>query len=601
MMSKSGMDKPAVLRRKLQDNIGRYTVEPVGIVYNTHRYRGLSDFQYSMSNSNFMNSFVGQVIPGSIPKIRQFSIESGTAQGPNIDLIPPPFFAPHGMPNVYMYSQNPFVRGKDGTEVPTYDAPAAFVNPPSSSSGSDEDSDASDDSAEFNKVVNTSMRGTAPGYFIRYNDFPAPLRPRMPPDETDPHVRAVMGELKAAMDERPAWTRRSMFNRLSSAVSSLPKSGNIIKHCIQYAGFQFRGGPWRDSLVKYGVDPRLDAKYRVYQTLIFKLHKRQVGNVGGSWQSVRRKEVSTLSGSFGRYWKGVDDGVDRSDGHKFDGTSFSTDGKVWQVCDISDPLLKRLFDEAVPLPECDFEKSGWYSPVLWCVAKAIMKRKMLAIRFKRDIPDSAYHEALDIVRRAAEGELEDIDNLTVPLPPLHLTPEEREQIRGRRVKTGRKGRERDKNKNAPLRIRHMGSDKPREVRIVHYPGDDRRVEDMSYPASVVDSARGTPVSKGDKGLETVDEAADEAETLGELLESDDDDDQDDEDDDEEEEDDDDDEEEVEPEEEEEDEDTEVLEAVEEFTADYGEEGEEYDEEEDGDAGGDYGEGASTGAAGYRGW
>lgn len=219
-MSRSGLDRPAVLRRKLQDNVGKYTVEPVGIVYNTHRFRGLSDFQYSMSGSNFMTTFVGQVMPGSISDMRQYSIKTGTAQPPNIDLMPPPFFAPHGMPNVYNYSQNPFVRGSDGANVPTYDNPPEFILP--SSSESEEDSDASDDSVEFNKVVNTSMRGAAPGYFIRYNDFPAPLQPRMPPDETDPHVKAVMAELKAAMEDRPAWTRRSMFNRLSSAVSSFP-------------------------------------------------------------------------------------------------------------------------------------------------------------------------------------------------------------------------------------------------------------------------------------------------------------------------------------------------------------------------------------------
>ena len=38
--SVSSLDSPLVLRRKLADNVGRYTVEPVGVVRNTHRYRG---------------------------------------------------------------------------------------------------------------------------------------------------------------------------------------------------------------------------------------------------------------------------------------------------------------------------------------------------------------------------------------------------------------------------------------------------------------------------------------------------------------------------------------------------------------------------------
>jgi general transcription factor 3C polypeptide 5 (transcription factor C subunit 1) len=546
ILSHSHLDTTSLLRRKLLDTVGRYTIEPVGVVHNTHRYRGLSDFQYSMGNSRFANRFVAQVMPGSISKLRQYEIEVGTAQAPDIDLIPPPNFAPQGMPNAYSYSQNPFVRnlGADGLGE---EARPVTLSDSDDSTSSDGESKFSE---EFERVVNTSMRGPAPGYFIRYNEFPSPSRPRVPPDLSDPHVAAVMAELRRAMDERPVWTRRSMFNRLSSAVSSLPKSGNIIKHCIQYAGYQFRGGPWRDSLVRYGVDPRSDPKYRIYQTLIFKLHKRRVGNVGGTWQSVRRKEVSTLSGSFGRYWKDSVEAADSpaeegergetphrySRGHEFDGTSFTTDGKVWQVCDITDPLLTKLFRDAKPLPECDFEKSGWYHPVLWFVAKAIMKRKMLAIRFKRTLPDAAFEPALKIVRDAAAGDVA-VENINVPLPDLGLTTEEREQIRGRKVKSGRKGRERaEKNKNATLRIRQKGAQKA-EVRLVEYPDGKRYQlvgvapsrEQSSGPAEATEAV-GAAVEDGGEEEKVVD-VVEKEENLRDLIESDEDDQEDDDDDD----------------------------------------------------------------------
>ncbi|OIW29567.1 hypothetical protein CONLIGDRAFT_661299 [Coniochaeta ligniaria NRRL 30616] len=590
ILSHSLLDTPSLLRRKLRDTAGRYTLEPVGVVHNTHRYRGLSDFQYSMGNSRFMNRFVAQVMPGSIAELRRYEIEVGTAQPPDIDLVPPPLFAPQGMPNAYNFSQNPFVRnlGADGL--------GEEARPVSASGSSDEtESDAeSRFSEEFERVVNTSMRGPAPGYFIRYNEFPSPLRPRVPPDLSDPHVAAVMAELRRAMNERPVWTRRSMFNRLSAAVSSLPKSGNIIKHCIQYAGYQFRGGPWRDSLVRYGVDPRSDPKHRIYQTLIFKLHKRRVGNVGGTWQSVRRKEVSTLSGSFGRYWKdsveaadsAADDGGGggetprKSRGHEFDGTSFTTDGKVWQVCDITDPLLAKLFAEAEPLPECDFEKSGWYSPVLWFVAKAIMKRKMLAIRFKRHLPDAAFEPALKIVRDAAASDVA-VENINVPLPDLALTTEEREQIRGRKVKSGRKGgRERaEKNKNAPLRIRQKSGYKA-EVRFVEYP-DGQRYQvvgvapsrEQSESAVPADEVAGAAGAAGEGEEEKVAEVVEKEENLRDLIESD----EDDQDDDDDDEDDDDSGSESEGEDEElEDEEDDVEDEPDDY--DSGEEGGELDEE-----------------------
>lgn len=40
--SKAREDNPRVLRRKLQDNIDDYRVEPVGLVKGTHRFRGLT-------------------------------------------------------------------------------------------------------------------------------------------------------------------------------------------------------------------------------------------------------------------------------------------------------------------------------------------------------------------------------------------------------------------------------------------------------------------------------------------------------------------------------------------------------------------------------
>jgi general transcription factor 3C polypeptide 5 (transcription factor C subunit 1) len=38
--SQGKLDEPKLLRRKLVDNVGKYTITPVGIVKSTHRYRG---------------------------------------------------------------------------------------------------------------------------------------------------------------------------------------------------------------------------------------------------------------------------------------------------------------------------------------------------------------------------------------------------------------------------------------------------------------------------------------------------------------------------------------------------------------------------------
>ncbi|KAK3685608.1 RNA polymerase III transcription factor IIIC subunit-domain-containing protein [Podospora appendiculata] len=435
VLSRSRLDDPKALRRKLCDNVDKYTVEPIGVITNTHRYRGLADFQYALGGSKFMSSFVDKVLPGDVAKLKEFALQPGIETGSNIELVPPPSFTPMALPFGYNYAQNPYTK-----EV----SPGA-----SSPSGSVSEGE------EYGRVVNVTSRIPAAGYFIAHDEYPVPAGPRREPDMSDPQVAAIMTEMWLAMDERPIWTRRSMWNRLGSKFASLPKSGSLVRHCLQYAGYQFKGGPWRDALVRYGLDPRSDPKYRIYQTLIFKLHKTRIGSVGRSWQAIRRNEVGVTN--FGKYWQEIGDDEGTRETHLFTGESFSTDGKVWQVCDITDPLLAQLFDNAEVRTDVDLEVSGFYHRVLWSVAKAIMKCKMLAIRFGRTLTDDDFGATLDAVKGPNDGgDGAQGGSIGITLPDLQLTAAECEQIRGQKMRPGLKpGRDRwqEKKKRTHYRVR----------------------------------------------------------------------------------------------------------------------------------------------------
>ncbi|KAK3297002.1 RNA polymerase III transcription factor IIIC subunit-domain-containing protein [Chaetomium fimeti] len=412
VLSRDRLDTPQVIRRKLQDNVGKYAVEPIGVINNTHRYRGLADFQFALGESNFMKKFVDKVLPGDVAKLKEFSLQPGIESGSNIDLIPPPYFTPITLPFGYNYAQNPHTK-----EV--------------SPGVSDASGNMSEDQ-EYERVVNVTSRVPAAGYFIAHDEYPVPTAPRRQPDMSDPQVAAIITEMRLAMEERPIWTRRSMWNRLGAKFAELPKNGGLVRHCLQYAGYQFKGGPWRDALVRYGLDPRADPKYRIYQTLIFKLHKTRIGSVGRSWQAVRRKELGVSN--FGKAWQDLGVGDEAMlNTHVFNGESFSTDGKVWQVCDITDPLLARLFADAEQRAECDVEISGFYHRVLWSVAKAIMKCKMVAIRFNRTLTDDDFSAALEAVRGVPHDGGDGAgpgNSIGISLPDLQLTVAEYEQLRG---------------------------------------------------------------------------------------------------------------------------------------------------------------------------
>jgi general transcription factor 3C polypeptide 5 (transcription factor C subunit 1) len=154
----------------------------------------------------------------------------------------------------------------------------------------------------------------------------------------DPGIRDTISQLEKLMEERPLWTRRALLNRFTN-----PDYQYTLKHSIQHVGYMFRSGPWRDTIVKLGVDPRSDPKYRFYQSISFQIYDRDENGVRRQWQDERSK--------YQRHMKGKKRNLQS---HLFDGRHVELDGKVWQVCDITDPLLKGLLTDAKKLrTSCD--------------------------------------------------------------------------------------------------------------------------------------------------------------------------------------------------------------------------------------------------------
>jgi general transcription factor 3C polypeptide 5 (transcription factor C subunit 1) len=326
-------------------------------------------------------------------------MKPGVDSTPNQEIVAPPLMTQISVPYYYFYSQNPYVRvinTKDG----------GF------------------------EMVNTTSRVKSVGYFIGTQD-PIPDAPTGRPRVRDPLFDHIVKAMRTLLDERPVWTRRSIINRLTDIAydpehpeKRFPPnlSQQLLKNAIQYAGYQFKGGPWRDSLCRYGYDPRADPSSRVYQCLIFRLRRLQMGEMGEMWQELRKRDISSTKATNDEY----------TDSHLFDGKNYADDGKVWQVCDITDPLLAKLFADAPIRPICDIEGSGWFHRGLWAKARAIMKCKMRAIQFGRVLQDSDFEQALQ-----ARDDSPDPDatrSIAVPTPDLKLTEKELELIRGKKYK-----------------------------------------------------------------------------------------------------------------------------------------------------------------------
>ncbi|ERS99045.1 hypothetical protein HMPREF1624_04240 [Sporothrix schenckii ATCC 58251] len=427
------------LRRKLQETAGLYRTDVVGVVKHTHRYRGLVDFQQSTHDSAFMTKFTEDVLPGDLSKLRNFKLTPGVATTPGVDLPPPPFFTSQTLPFSYSYSQNPFVRevvsGHDGAV----------------------------------RLVNSTAANSVAGYLLAFDEVPVPTAP---PPGLAPIVgrrrQTILETMRRAVAERPVWTRRALVNHMSAALG-LPFTENRLKRYFAHCCYQFKGGPWRDTLVRYGVDPRTDPSYRQYQTLLFKLHRHIERKDGYFWHSLVEDDGATGEdmtapsggpsaddGPGGHIRKGrhittplladpappSGKGKDtrpsgdplrvsphaeipvalRKDTHIFDGRNYCDDGKIWQVCDLHDPILRQLLADAPSRPTCERLGSGWYHQGTWAQARAIMKIRLLAIRFGRIIDDAQFVPTLAVPHQTPNFGA--VRTIKVPVPKIELTSEE---------------------------------------------------------------------------------------------------------------------------------------------------------------------------------
>ncbi|KAI1768684.1 hypothetical protein GGR53DRAFT_347332 [Hypoxylon sp. FL1150] len=323
-------DTPKSILRKMQDNVDDYQIEAVGGVQDTHRYRGLADFQFSNTNSSFLTNIAEHLLPMQVSKLREVKFTPGVATGPGQEIIPPPHFTDKVIGFNYNYEQNPNIKIEGGEGA-------------------------------NGRLINIQGRKKhSYGHFINHNQSPVPTKARREPTIDIPD--GLLKQLHALMEERPIWTRRAILNSVTGNYAD-----SMLRIALQLVGYQFRGGPWRDAFVKYGVDPRLDREFKKYQTLAFKLERNIVGTKKVPWELVRKEQVKkTKTGN--------------TDSHVWDGQRYSTDGKFWQVCDITDPFVRQILDDAPLRDDCDLNDSGWYHRGTWAKVKMVMKVKMIAIK-----------------------------------------------------------------------------------------------------------------------------------------------------------------------------------------------------------------------------
>ncbi|KAG7097162.1 hypothetical protein E1B28_004539 [Marasmius oreades] len=398
--------------------LGEYRVEPVGVLGKTIRFRSMVDYQFqpqandpvtelrramekvdvegicsyraSTEKEDYIvqgeatglpagQDFPMNVDPQLMPEEERISAAHNIISSPtlksNLRLFPPPLFSRQTIAQGYNYKANP----------------ASMV-----SVTLDEEN-----GEEKKRLINRMRwKGYGPAA-IAYHDRTVPDQPPQNVVDARNQVDAnIVKKIEFLFKDRPIWTRMSLFNQITPAMAREVHNSKIILPLVCYV---FQDGPWRDTLVRFSYDPRRDPEARFYQRLYFRnanhpisrpsvmtrRQERAAGNTLDLTDSDERREVTIFGGfslSFTLHVYRLS--------HMFDGQTLTKETAAFQLCDITNPMLKEMIESTEDLRETCDERDGWYSTHAYERIKLVLRLKFFSLLEGRVATDEECQEAL---------------------------------------------------------------------------------------------------------------------------------------------------------------------------------------------------------------
>lgn len=370
-------------RKKKQRFTGRvkkeYCVQVLGMATNTVRFRSMADFAFqpnvSASTSSQPDSATHldpvmalhkALATMDLEALQNFRIPEqledyqipNPSAGPdaplqsNLHMVPPAYFSRMDVPFHYGFQQTPY------SELRTISTPAHLAMPSKGASFAHALKRTDLVGGQMQRFVNrVRLSNIAPQPFRVGRDAKVPTKPLADVVRIEHRCEPkVLARLRALLVERPVWSRVALKNQLTDE-ELREVQGNNEKVYYALVGYSMVGGPWRDTIVRFGYDVRRDNSSRIYQRIFLRggpmnresrisiqgVQGRPTGDEGGGELEddedvslgVARSSVVALGGGEG--------GVERSTStHMFDGVSLHRNVGNFQLCDIDDPLIKPL-------------------------------------------------------------------------------------------------------------------------------------------------------------------------------------------------------------------------------------------------------------------
>ncbi|KAJ7086691.1 RNA polymerase III transcription factor IIIC subunit-domain-containing protein [Mycena epipterygia] len=418
-----------VVKRKRKNRIdsddgalqGEYTAEIVGSTLKTVRFRSMADYQYQPDMNDPVTKLRLAMDNMDVEAIRTYVIPPekadymvpvpmSSAEGTDIDmnldpeltgiplpepnpdtdppmrsnlrLFPPPLFSRQTLPQSYNFKPNP----------------ASMVS-----------TTVDEETGEEKKRLINKMRWRGYGPLsILFSERQVPDKPAQNVQDARTQVSDILyNKLQELFAKRPIWTRGALFNQLSALEARDVLNSKPLLALICYV---FQDGPWRDTLIRFSYDPRKDQSARFYQRLYFRNANHPILK-----PSVMTRRQDRTVANMDNWAVTIEDGserdIDRRKSHLFDGKTLTKETASFQLCDLVDPMLKEMIDDAQELrEECD-ERDGWYANYALERIKTVLRHKFFTVLDGYPATDDECRQLLAISEKLPSKSAKDMSSL----------------------------------------------------------------------------------------------------------------------------------------------------------------------------------------------
>lgn len=370
--------------------VREYTVELLGSCGKAVRFRRMADFGFrpeppvsvARPGANPSIELHKALVRMDVDAMRNFRfnpeeevytrVENGKTHS-NVGMGPPPFFSRVELPFAYNYRQNP----ASSLHTLPHSSSVKRARRTARKGEADMQGDAAEERIITRYVSRSRWRSTAPiatkfGDAANVPEKPDPSLEHLP---LSPRHEALLIKLRELLQDRPVWSRLSLVNQFTAEDA---RTLIQTKELFALATYTFADGPWRDSLVRFGYDPRRDAESRFYQ----RIHLRGKPSRTPPTRRAFKAEYGAVPQGRGTAENGRDAPGGRvRTSHIFDGKHAPHASSTFQLCDITDVTIVPLVQATgrTNLREEPDIVTGWYTTQAWDAIRAAISARFRAL------------------------------------------------------------------------------------------------------------------------------------------------------------------------------------------------------------------------------